>query len=212
MASLKFWFPRQQRPLFVPTTIVQRHIHQSTVMGKKEKPPKPTFYDFEIQDAMGERTIKMSEFKGLVVMCVNVASQCGFTDSNYKQLTDLADRYYDRGLRVILTPSDQFKQEPESAEQVCQRATKMSKHFIITEKVKVNGTEGHPLWLYLQNKCGGFIFNKIKWNFTKFMVNRSGVPVSRHAPNEEPKSFTEEILNLLDEPAPVDPIEGGADQ
>jgi glutathione peroxidase len=172
-------------------------------MSKKE--PKPEFYDFEIKDAMNENTIKMSSFKGLVVMCVNVASGCGFTDVSYKQLTDLADRYYERGLRIVLTPSDQFKQEPNSSEQVCSMATNYSKHFIVTEKVKVNGKEGHPLWLYLQNKCGGFLINKIKWNFTKFLINRDGKPVSRHAPNEEPKSFTEEILNLLDQqptPAP----------
>lgn len=173
-------------------------------MAKKEKAPKPEFYDFEIEDAVGETTIKMSSFRGLVVLLVNVASGCGLTDTNYKQLTDLAERYYDRGLRVVLTPSDQFKQEPNTSAQVCQIVTSLSERFIVTEKVKVNGQDAHPLWLYLQNKCGGFIFNKIKWNFTKFLVNRNGKPVSRHAPTDEPKSFTEEILNLLEEqPASV---------
>lgn len=165
-------------------------------MGKK-KASEPTFYDFDIKDASGERDIKMADFKGYVVMCVNVASLCGLTDVNYKQLTDLADRYYERGLRVILTPSDQFKQEPGSAQDVCQMATSFSKYFIITDKVKVNGKEAHSLWLYLQKKCGGFLTNKIKWNFTKFLIDREGKPVSRHGPNEEPKSFTEEILGLL---------------
>lgn len=176
-------------------------------MGKKEKAAKPEFYDFEIMDAMGQNNIKMSSFKGLVVLLVNVASGCGLTDSNYKQLTDLAERYYDRGLRVVLTPSDQFKQEPNSSEQVCHMLTAYSNRFIVTEKVKVNGADAHPLWLYLQNKCGGFIFNKIKWNFTKFLVNRDGKPVSRHAPTEEPKTFTEEILNLLDQQPTADSVE-----
>lgn len=176
-------------------------------MAKKEKAPKPEFYDFEIKDAYGEETIKMSSFKGLVVMLVNVASGCGLTDTNYKQLTDLADRYYDRGLRVVVTPSDQFKQEPKTSQEVCHMLTSYSERFIVTEKVNVNGADAHPLWLYLQNKCGGFIFNKIKWNFTKFLVNRDGKPVSRHAPTDEPKSFTEEILNLLDEQPTADPAE-----
>lgn len=152
---------------------------------------------------MHERTIRMSDFRGLVVMCVNVASQCGFTDVNYKQLTDLAERYYDRGLRVVLFPCNQFKgQEPGTEAEVCQFAGGYSSKFITTAKVNVNGKDAHPLWLYLQKKCGGFLFNRIKWNFTKFMINRAGEPVSRHAPNEEPKSFTEEILELLEQPAP----------
>jgi glutathione peroxidase-family protein len=103
-----------------------------------------------------------------VVLAVNVASKCGFTQSNYKQLVDLADRYQHKGLEIMLFPCNQFKsQEPGTSQEVCSFIQGYSDKFVVTEKVDVNGNNAHEIFNYLKKKCPGTITNAIKWNFTK---------------------------------------------
>ena len=103
---------------------------------------------------------------------VNVASKCGLTENNYKQLSDLFDKYYDQGLRMILFPSNQFmNQESGDACQIRSFGSKFNEKFVMTEKVDVNGSNVHPVWKWLKEEApGGFLSNAIKWNFTKAQI------------------------------------------
>lgn len=132
------------------------------------------------------------------MLIVNVACQCGYTKNNYQELSDMLDAYYDKGLRVLLFPCNQFgNQEPGPPEQIKEFIHAYSEKFDIFEKVNVNGSDGLPLYKYLKNKCPGTLINAVKWNFTKFLVNRQGIPVARYAPNDAPQSFVEKVKELL---------------
>ena len=112
----------------------------------------------------------MSEYKGNAVLVVNVATKCGLTQSNYRELGELADKYYDKGLRILCFPCNQFgKQEPGSAEEIESFACEYNPKFIMFEKIDVNGKNQHPLYEFLKKQLTGFITNGIKWNFTKVL-------------------------------------------
>lgn len=139
-------------------------------MGNSASKEEKSFYDFSIRDITGTHKIDFAQFRGRVVLAVNVASKCGLTSNNYKQLVDLADRYEPRGLSILLFPSNQFgKQEPGSADEVCTFIRAYSDKFIITDKINVNGKETHEIFEWLKKKCPGTITNTIKWNFTKVL-------------------------------------------
>ncbi|PJF20114.1 Glutathione peroxidase [Paramicrosporidium saccamoebae] len=160
-------------------------------------PPK-TFYDFSARDILGSQQLDFSQFRGQVVIVVNAATYCGYTKSNYSGLSELLDKYYDKGLRVMMFPCNQFmNQEKDEAEKIKAFAEQYDKRFILAEKVDVNGSDAHPLWKFLKDKCPGFLVDAIKWNFTKFIIDKSGNPVARFAPNDEPKAMTSKIEELL---------------
>lgn len=99
---------------------------------------------------------------------MNAASYCGFTKSNYSGLSKLLDEYYERGLRVLLFPCNQFaNQERDDPATIKAFADNYDKRFILAEKVNVNGSEAHPLWTWLKEQQHGFLIDAIKWNFTK---------------------------------------------
>ena len=157
-----------------------------------------TFYDFEAKNIYG-RTVSMKEYEGKVIVVVNTASKCGFTPQ-YEGLEKLYQKYKDRGLVILGFPCNQFgKQEPGSAEEIkefCQVNYGVS--FPLFEKIKVNGRKTHPLFKFLKSALPGSIFgNKIKWNFTKFVINKKGVPVKRFAPTAKPKKMEAMIMRLL---------------
>lgn len=136
-------------------------------MGKTEEPPK-TFYDFRARDILAQSELDFNQFRNKVVIVVNAASYCGLTKSNYSGLSELLDRYYEKGLRVLLFPCNQFaNQERESPDKIKQFVEAYDQRFVIAEKVNVNGSDAHPLWVWLKDHCGGFLFDSIKWNFTK---------------------------------------------
>lgn len=146
----------------------------------------------------------MSEFQGLVVLVVNTASQCGLTKSNYSQLQELQDKYYSEGLRILAFPCNQFAgQEPGSDQDiekfVCEGPFKGT--FELFSRIDVNGSNAHPLWTWLKNQKSGFLLNAIKWNFTKFLVDRKGVPYKRYSPTTEPHKLEDDIKKLLAESA-----------
>jgi len=158
-------------------------------------------YDFTYTDIDGNEQ-SLSRYKDKVLIVVNVASKCGFTNSNYEQLQTLYEKYKDQGLSILGFPCDQFmgqepKNENEIKEFVCSR---FKVTFDLAKKVNVNGADAHPLWTYLKTQIGGYFgMNFIKWNFTKFIINKKGQVVQRYAPTTNPKDFEAEIVQLLNE-------------
>lgn len=133
------------------------------------------------------------------MIAVNVATKCGYTANNYAQLGELLDKYYDQGLRVLLFPCNQFAgQEAGEACTIAEANQQRNARFVTTEKVQVNGSGAHPIFKWLKEGASGFLVDAVKWNYTKFLVDRQGhVHPRRFAPNEEPRSMVPDIERLL---------------
>ncbi|XP_031845678.1 uncharacterized protein LOC116432653 [Nomia melanderi] len=153
-----------------------------------------TIYDFHAKDIHGN-DVSLKKYLGHVSIIVNVASYCGLTDRNYKELVELYEKYSEKeGLRILAFPSNQFSgQEPGTSEQILDFIKKYNVNFDVFEKVDVNGDNAHPLWKWLKTQAGGFITDGIKWNFTKFIINKEGKVVSRHAPTTNPLDLESEL-------------------
>lgn len=156
-----------------------------------------TIYDFNAKDLNGNE-VDFGQFKDKVLLIVNTASKCGFTPQ-FEGLEELHQSYNDQGLVVIGFPCNQFgSQDPGSNEEIgafCQKNYGVS--FLMMEKIDVNGDNEHPLYTWLKKQEGGFLTDGIKWNFTKFLVNRQGEVVDRYAPTTKPKALESEIVKLL---------------
>ncbi len=154
-------------------------------------------YDFAIKSLTGE-DIDLSAFKGKVILVVNTASQCGFTPQ-YEGLQLLHEQYADKGLVIIGAPCNQFgQQEPGDAKVISEGCLiNYGVDFLITEKVEVNGLNSHPMFTYLRNALPGVLGNKIKWNFTKFLIGRNGEPLYRFAPITKPHKLEKYIKRAL---------------
>ncbi len=160
--------------------------------------PQVSVFDFEAETLEGGRQ-SLSIFGGQVLLVVNVASECGFTPQ-YAGLEALYRRYQDRGFSVLGFPCNQFgAQEPGTVEQI--RAFCTSRYdvtFPMFARVEVNGPDAHPLYQYLKHEQKGVLGTEaIKWNFTKFLVDRHGRVVKRYAPKDMPESIATDILKLL---------------
>lgn len=145
------------------------------------------------------QAVSLDEWKGKVLLVVNVASQCGFTPQ-YKGLQQLFERYKDRGLMVLGFPCNQFgAQEPGDANEILQFCDlNYSVSFPLFAKIKVNGPEADPFYVDLREAAPGVLgTTQVKWNFTKFLIDRSGKVVERFAPQAEPESLEEKIEELL---------------
>jgi len=157
-----------------------------------------SIYDLSVRTIDGKRQ-KMSKYKGRVMLIVNTASQCGFTPQ-YKGLEALHETYGKRGLAVLGFPCNQFgAQEPGDEAEIasfCERNFGVT--FPLFSKVDVNGEHADPLFAYLKEAKPGLLGSEaIKWNFTKFLVDKDGNVVERYAPNTEPKDLTGAIEKLL---------------
>ena len=157
-------------------------------------------YEFEVQAITGDKA-GLEKYKNQVMLIVNTASKCGFTPQ-YEGLETLYEKYKDQGLVVLGFPCNQFGgQEPGSEsdiEEFCQLNYGVS--FPMFAKVDVNGDDADPLFKYLKKSQKGILGSeKIKWNFTKFLVNRNGEVVGRFAPTVKPKDLTRDIESLLEE-------------
>ncbi|CAH9061444.1 unnamed protein product [Cuscuta epithymum] len=155
-------------------------------------------YDFTVKNAKGE-DVELSAYKGKVLLIVNVASQCGLTNSNYGELKTLYEQYKDKGLEILAFPCNQFAgQEPGTDEEILETAcTRFKAEFPIFGKVDVNGKGAAPLYQFLKASKGGFLGNDIKWNFSKFLVDKEGKVVDRYAPTTSPLSIKKDIEKLL---------------
>ncbi|MCG5515755.1 MULTISPECIES: glutathione peroxidase [unclassified Ectothiorhodospira] len=162
-------------------------------------PETPTsVYDFEATDIQGNPR-PLSEFAGRVLLITNVASQCGFT-GQYSGLQALQDRFHERGFDVLAFPCNQFgNQEPGDESQIAQFcSTRFQANFPLFTKVEVNGDNAHPLYQHLKAQAPGLMGTQaVKWNFTKFLVDREGQVVRRYAPNTDPKDIAQDIERLL---------------
>jgi glutathione peroxidase len=157
-----------------------------------------TVYDFAVNDIHGKER-KLAQYKDKVLLIVNTASKCGFTPQ-YKGLEALHKKMHPRGLEVLGFPCNQFgAQEPGNAKEIesfCEINYGVS--FPLFAKIDVNGADAAPLYQYLKKEKPGLLGSEaIKWNFTKFLVDRKGNVVERYAPNVEPADIAADIEKLL---------------
>lgn len=157
-----------------------------------------TAHDFEARSLEG-KPVALRDYQGKVMLIVNTASKCGFTPQ-YEGLEALYRKYHDRGLVVLGFPCNQFlTQEPGSAQEIgsfCQKNYGVS--FPMFEKIEVNGAATHPLYRWLKKAARGVLgTQRIKWNFTKFLLDREGKVVERYAPITKPQELSQAIEALL---------------
>lgn len=159
---------------------------------------KQNFYQFKAKSLQGKE-ISMEDYKGKAVIVVNTASKCGLTPQ-YEGLEALYRKYKDDGLVILGFPSNQFaNQEPGDEKSIAEGCLiNYGVTFPMFSKVDVNGESAHPLFKYLKGELGSVFGRKVKWNFTKFLVDRNGKPVKRFAPTRKPESMEESIRKLLE--------------
>ena len=154
-------------------------------------------FDFSEKDIHGNE-YSFEQDRGKVMLFVNVASEWGFTEKNYRQLVDLHNRYAEQGLRIVAFPCNQFGgQEPGTNDAIFQFSQKYGVEFLVMSKVDVNFGRTTAIYNYLKSKKGGTLGSFIKWNFTKFLCDRRGQPVMRYAPNVDPLSIASDIEKYL---------------
>ncbi|MGX1320338.1 glutathione peroxidase [Bradyrhizobium sp. USDA 377] len=154
-------------------------------------------YDYKANSLAGDE-VSMRRFEGQVLLIVNTASKCGFTPQ-YRGLEDLYRDLSPRGFAVLGFPCNQFgAQEPGQASEIQEFC---STHYDVTfplfEKIDVNGANAHPLYEYLKRQQSGLLGASIKWNFTKFLVDRAGKVIARYAPTARPEGLRQQIETLL---------------
>ena len=154
-------------------------------------------YDFKMKDASGAE-VDLAEFKGKVLLIVNTATGCGFTPQ-YEGLQDLYEKYQEQGLEILDFPCNQFgHQAPGTEEEIvdfCQ--SRYGVTFRQFAKIEVNGKGEAPLYTYLKSQQGGVMGDQIKWNFTKFLVDKEGNVVERFAPTVTPEKIESKVQELL---------------
>eukprot|EP00917_Polyrhabdina_sp_WS-2016_P021944 GHVP01047545.1.p1 GENE.GHVP01047545.1~~GHVP01047545.1.p1 ORF type:complete len:168 (+),score=16.29 GHVP01047545.1:569-1072(+) len=156
-------------------------------------------YDHKITLADGKE-FEMELLRGFVIIIINVANKCGYSKQNYADIIKLMDKYYNKGLRIILFPCNQFmNQEPDTNECILGRFESMDKRLIVSEKIDVNGEKTNLLYSYLKSKATGLLWTtSIKWNFTKFLINRDCSKVNRYSPSTNPMTFENDIIAFLE--------------
>lgn len=163
-------------------------------------PDTKTFYDFNATSIIGEN-ISMSHYKEKVVLIVNVASKCGFTPQ-YEGLQKLYEQHEKEGFTILAFPCNQFKeQEPANHKEIQNFCTSnYNITFPLFEKIDVNGDNAHPLYKFLKSQATGIMWTEsIKWNFTKFLVDKKGTVIKRYGSSTKPKEIEADIIKLLKE-------------
>lgn len=154
-------------------------------------------YDFKVKDIQGN-DVSLDAYKGKVLLIVNTATKCGFTPQ-YKDLQDLYLKYKDQGFEILDFPCNQFgSQAPGSNEELadfCEMKYKTT--FKTFAKIDVNGDNADPLYKYLKSSSKGFLGEAIKWNFTKFLIDKEGNVLDRYAPITNPAKIGTDIEKLL---------------
>jgi glutathione peroxidase len=160
-------------------------------------PKMSSVYDFTANTIDGQ-PLKLDAYQGKTLLIVNVASKCGFTPQ-YKGLEALYEKYKDKGLVVLGFPCDQFgHQEPGDEKEIMQFCSlTYDVKFPMFAKIKVNGDDAHPLYKYLKSQEKGFLTSAIKWNFTKFLVDKTGTVLKRYGSMDTPDSIEKDLAPLL---------------
>lgn len=156
-----------------------------------------SLYEFTMKNIRG-KDVDLDQYRGNVVLIVNTASKCGLTPQ-LEGLQKLYDQYQAQGLEILGFPCNQFgKQDPGSDEEIesfCDLNYGVT--FPMFSKIDVNGKDEHPLYTWLKDQQGGILGDRIKWNFTKFLIDREGNVVERFAPQTEPADLVDDIEKLL---------------
>lgn len=155
-------------------------------------------YDYHVRTIDGQNKL-LGDYKGKVLLIVNTASKCGFTPQ-YQELETLYRQYKEQGLVVLAFPCNQFGHQEPGSEQEIQNfcSSNYDISFPLFAKIEVNGEDAHPLYQHLKNEQPGLLGSKrIKWNFTKFLVDKTGQVVRRYAPLDQPKALVGDIEQLL---------------
>ncbi|XP_048501902.1 probable glutathione peroxidase 8 [Beta vulgaris subsp. vulgaris] len=157
-----------------------------------------SIYDFTVKNAQ-ENDVKLSDYKGKVLLIVNVASKCGMTSSNYTELNQLYDKYKNQGLQILAFPCNQFgDEEPGSNDEIIDFVcTRFKSEFPIFDKIEVNGDKASPLYQFLKLGKWGIFGDDIQWNFVKFLVDKDGQVVGRYYPTTSPLSLEYDVKSLL---------------
>lgn len=157
-----------------------------------------TIYDFTVKDKQGN-DVSLDKYKGKVLLIVNTATECGFTPQ-YEGLEELYKKYKDQGFEVLDFPSNQFGgQAPGTDDEIDNFCiSNFGTSFDRFAKIDVNGENEDPLYTYLKKSQGGLLGDKIKWNFTKFLVDREGNVVERYSSQKKPENIASDIEELLD--------------
>ena len=155
------------------------------------------FYQLSANTPQG-RPVNMSDYRGKVVLVVNPATECGLTPQ-FAGLERLYQQYKDAGLVVLGFPCNQFGHQEPLANDVMEQTCKLNHGvtFPLFEKIEVNGPHTHPVFRYLKKRLGAFFGRRIKWNFTKFLIDADGVPVRRYSPVTKPEAIEPKIKELL---------------
>jgi len=157
-------------------------------------------YNFSVKQMDGNIQ-SLSRYKGKVLLIVNTATECGFT-KQFGSLQNIYEKFKERDFEILAFPSNQFaNQEPRDGEEISNFCKKnYGTTFQIFDKINVNGKNADPLFVYLQEKQTGLLRNKfIEWNFTKFLINKEGIPVQRFSSMTVPEKIEPEILKLLEQ-------------
>lgn len=184
--------------LFSATAVALRVLLTQSVAMASSNPvdykSANSIYEFSAKDITGNE-VSLEKYRGHVCIIVNVASECGYTKNNYKELNELYEELGEtKGLKILAFPCNQFGgQEPGDSEQIVCFAKERNVKFDMFEKIDVNGKNAHPLWNYLKHKQGGTLGDFIKWNFTKFIIDKDGQPVERHGPSTDPKTLVQNL-------------------
>ena len=158
-------------------------------------------YSFKV-DSIDHKPVDLQDYAGKVLLIVNVASKCGLTPQ-YRELQEMYSKYKDRGFEILAFPCNQFNgQEPGTNAEIKFFCTATySVAFPLFDKIEVNGPGTHPLYQYLKRKARGMLgLQAVKWNFTKFLVNKHGEVIKRYAPATSPAKIETMILECLAEP------------
>lgn len=170
-----------------------------TIIASANAQQTPEFYKYSAQSLTTGEDISMKTYEGKVVIVVNTASKCGFTPQ-YTGLEALYQKYKSKGLVILGFPCNQFaNQEPGNSEEIAKFcSTKYNVTFPMFRKVDVNGDNAHPLYKYLKEAMPGTLdITLVKWNFTKFIIDRKGNPVKRFGPSTKPEEMEQTIEDLL---------------
>ncbi len=157
-----------------------------------------SFYQFSAKSIQGKE-ISMDIYRGKVILVVNTASNCGFTPQ-YEGLENLYRKFHEKGFVILGFPCNQFgNQEPGTEKEIAESCLiNYGVSFPMFSKIEVNGPNAHPIYNYLKKTLPGLLGRRIKWNFTKFLIDRSGVPVKRFSSSTVPEKLVNDIEKLLE--------------
>ena len=157
-----------------------------------------SIYDYKVENKKGE-DVPIADYKGKVLLIVNTATGCGFTPQ-YEGLENLYKKYKEQGLEILDFPCNQFGNQAPGTDEEIQEFCTLKYHttFPQFKKIEVNGENQEPLYKFLKSEKGGIFGEKIKWNFTKFLVDREGNVVERFAPTVTPEKMDEKIIEVIE--------------